>query len=154
ACGGASCEFRGKNPVIAPPPVTGGGRRVRWSRCRVAASQYRPHGADSHSGDQVLTRHVSPDSVPGSSREEGLRWTCIDRPMFRRRRERRRFREASAREVARIERTVEAAAAAVEDEVARTTAALRALPGAAARCPRCQSRMTLRRVKERRKWWT
>ena len=28
------------------------------------------------------------------------------------------------------------------------------LPGAAVRCPHCRARMSLQRVKDRRRWWT
>jgi transposase-like protein len=75
--------------------------------------------------------------------------------VFRRRRQRRQFRDTVASEVARVAPKVEAASAAVDEDIAATTTALRELPGAAAQCPSCGARMQMRRVKgSRRRWWT
>jgi len=74
--------------------------------------------------------------------------------MFERRRQRRAFREAIAAEVERVKPGVEEAVAAASRDAALAEMAVRALPGAAAGCPACGTRMRMRRVKERRQWWT
>ena len=73
--------------------------------------------------------------------------------MFRRRRERRAFRAEVADAVAAVRPGVDAAVAdalAALDEAAGEVAST---PGAAARCPRCEGRMQLQRIKEGRHWW-
>jgi predicted RNA-binding Zn-ribbon protein involved in translation (DUF1610 family) len=74
--------------------------------------------------------------------------------MFRRRRQRRQFRKLTNDEIERVAPIVETAVAAVEADVEATATMLSELPGAKAPCPRCGTRMRMRRVKQGRKWWT
>jgi hypothetical protein len=74
--------------------------------------------------------------------------------VFRRRRQRRQFRELIATEVARLGSVVEDAVVAVDEDIERTASELRELPGAAPMCSGCGARMRVERVKTRRHWWT
>lgn len=74
--------------------------------------------------------------------------------MFRGRRERKVFRAEVAAALATVRPGVDAAiadATAAMDEAAGDIAST---PGAAARCPHCDGRMQLQRLKEGRHWWT
>jgi ribosomal protein L37AE/L43A len=74
--------------------------------------------------------------------------------VFRRRQQRREF-------AAEVAAAVEAARAPMQTTVAEADSLLDAatrevatMPGADARCPHCEARMTLKRVKDGRRWWT
>jgi ribosomal protein L37AE/L43A len=74
--------------------------------------------------------------------------------VFRRRQQRRDF-------AAEVAAAVEAVRAPVQATVDETEALLDAaarevatMPGAAARCPDCEARMSLQRAKDGRRWWT
>jgi uncharacterized protein (UPF0212 family) len=74
--------------------------------------------------------------------------------MFHRRRQRRQFREAIMAEVERVTPAINAAVNAASREITMTDLAVRDLPGAAAACSGCGTRMRVRRVKQGRQWWT
>jgi ribosomal protein L37AE/L43A len=74
--------------------------------------------------------------------------------VFRRRQQRRQFAAEVAAAVEAVRPSVRLAVAEAEallDTVAREVASV---PGAAARCPHCAARMSLKRVKDGRRWWT
>lgn len=54
----------------------------------------------------------------------------------------------------RVAPAVEAAVIAADADIEASAKELSELPGAAARCPHCRTRMRMKRVKDGRKWWT
>lgn len=74
--------------------------------------------------------------------------------MFRRRRERQAFRAEMAAAVAAVRPGVNDAMAEAAAALDAAAGELASMPGAAARCPHCEGRMQLQRIKEGRRWWT
>lgn len=74
--------------------------------------------------------------------------------MFRRRRERKEFAAEMAAAVEAVRPSVQATVAEADTLLAAAAREVAALPGAAARCPHCDARMSLKRVKDGRNWWT
>ncbi|MGB7160162.1 MAG: hypothetical protein WBD40_18995 [Tepidisphaeraceae bacterium] len=74
--------------------------------------------------------------------------------MLKRRRERRAFWAEIAASVEAVRPSVELATENMQNAVDAAIAHIAAMPGAAARCPTCETRMTMERVKDGRKWWT
>ena len=74
--------------------------------------------------------------------------------VLRRRRERQEFAAEVAAAVVGVRLPVQARVADADALLDAAVRELAALPGAAARCPNCSTRMALKRVKDGRKWWT